>query len=111
MAPDSRREPWLPINSDYRSRNAASQDADPLSLLSWYRSLIVLRRSRPSLREGSMGFLDLGPDILAYERVDSSAESTVILLNFSSRRRNIVLEKKLQCSWAALGKGHGAGRR
>ena len=99
-------KPWLPINSDYRSRNAASQDADPLSLLSWYRSLIVLRRSRPSLREGSMGFLDLGPDILAYERVDSSAESTVILLNFSSRRRNVVLEKKLQ---VLLGSARGKG--
>ncbi len=51
---------WLPVNSDYASRNASAQERDPASLLSWYKALIALRRARPELREGAIAFLDAG---------------------------------------------------
>jgi len=38
-------QPWLPVNSDYRSRNVALQEADSTSLLSWYKALLALRRA------------------------------------------------------------------
>jgi alpha-glucosidase len=90
--------PWLPVNSDYRVRNVALQDKDPASLLSWYRSLISLRRSMPALREGSIAFLDFDPDILAFERKAPTSngrteEMIVVVLNFASGRRAIELEK------------------
>jgi alpha-glucosidase len=93
--------PWLPVNSDYRTRNAAAQAGDPASLLSWYRSLISLRRAKPALRAGSIAFLALDPDVLAYERVAfpagaNSAESLVVLLNFASGPRAIGLEKAVR---------------
>jgi alpha-glucosidase len=84
-------QPWLPVNSDYRSRNVALQEADSTSLLSWYKALLALRRSRPALREGSIAFLGLDPDVLAYERV--SGERLLILLNFSSKSRSIGIER------------------
>jgi alpha-glucosidase len=92
--------PWLPVNSDYRARNVAAQEADPTSLLSWYKALLALRRSRSELREGSLAFLDLAPDILAYERrgfanerKGSAEGSLLVLLNFASRRRRFELAK------------------
>jgi alpha-glucosidase len=80
-------EPWLPVNSDYRSRNVAAQAADPGSLLAWYKALIVLRRSRRELREGGIAFLDLAPDLLSYERTGRAGEGLIVLLNFASRKR------------------------
>ena len=85
-------EPWLPVNSDYRSRNVAAQEADPVSLLSWYKALIALRRSSAALLEGAISFLDLHPDVLAYERAADSGKRVLVLLNFSSRIRRVSLD-------------------
>jgi alpha-glucosidase len=105
-------KPWLPVNSDYASRNATVQAADPASLLSWYKALIALRRSRESLRSGSITFLDLDRDLLAYERASSSGERIFVLLNFASRPRRISLDRPLEvllgsarAAGEALGKG------
>ena len=81
--------PWLPLNSDFDRRegtavNVEAQDADPDSLLNWYRKLIRLRRSRPELTHGSIEFLDSHQDLLVYRR-EHLGSSTTILLNFSSR--------------------------
>ena len=45
-------QPWLPINDDYLARNVAVQEKDEASMLSWYRSLLGLRRSRPLAARG-----------------------------------------------------------
>ena len=87
----TRGTPWLPLNEDYVSRNVAAQESDPRSLLSWYRSLIALRRSEEALRSGDIRFLDLDRDVLAYER-HAGGEVVVVLLNFASRTRRIRLE-------------------
>lgn len=42
--------PWLKVNPDYKNINAAKQDQDPESVLSFYRSLIALRKN-PEYRE------------------------------------------------------------
>jgi alpha-glucosidase len=84
--------PWLPVNPDYRSRNVAAQEGDPDSLLSWYKALIALRRSTPALREGDIRFLDLHPEVLAYERQAQAGGRILVLLNFASARRTVRLE-------------------
>lgn len=86
--------PWLPVNSDYVSRNVASQETDPSSLLSWYKALIALRRSRRELREGGIVFLDLSPDLLSYERTGRAGDGALVLLNFASRPRRFELAGK-----------------
>jgi len=85
-----RAAPWLPPNSDYVSRNVSAQLAVPGSLLSWYKALLALRRGSAALREGSIAFLDLHEDVLAYER-RSGGERVLVLLNFSSRPRSVGL--------------------
>ena len=86
-------EPWLPVNPDYASRNAAIQAADPGSLLSWYKRLIALRRSRTALRRGRIAFLDLGKDLLAYSR-ETEGDEILVLLNFSSAARRVSLGRR-----------------
>jgi alpha-glucosidase len=102
VASGSSRAPWLPVNSDYLTRNVAAQAADPTSLLSWYKALIALRRSSPELREGSIAFLDLHPDVLAYERTTPGGGSVLVLLNFSSKGRSINLERESRVLLASL---------
>ena len=70
-------ESWLPVNPDYVSRNVSVETSDPRSLLSWYRSLIALRRARPELRSGSITFLDLDREVLAYERAEGEGRLLV----------------------------------
>lgn len=85
--------PWLPVNSDYRSRNVAVEKADRASLLCWYKALLALRRSRRELREGGIAFLDLAPDVLAYERTGRAGKGVIVFLNFASRRRRFEFAK------------------
>ena len=42
---------WLPFHDDWRTRNVATQDADPDSMLSLYRRLLALRRGVPDVAE------------------------------------------------------------
>ena len=78
-----------PLIRILKRENVAAQEADPGSLLRWYKSLIALRRTRAELREGMIEFLDLAPDILAYERrlaVPGRAR-ILVFLNFSRKPR------------------------
>jgi alpha-glucosidase len=90
-------KPWLPINADWRERNVEAQAAEPDSLLSWYRSLLALRRREPALRRGTIRFLDAPKDVLAYERFDEASGGRIaVFLNFSSRAHEIPIGKKLR---------------
>ena len=60
----SAAKPWLPI-VDPAARNVAEQSRDPESLLSFWRSLIALRREL----DGSLEMVDAGAgDVLAFRR-------------------------------------------
>jgi len=77
-------EPWLPFGDDADERNVEVQLADPDSALNLVRSLLELRRTRPSLNRGSMRLLDgMADDVLGYERIQDD-ERTTVLINFST---------------------------
>ncbi|SFW44401.1 alpha-glucosidase [Luteibacter sp. UNCMF366Tsu5.1] len=77
---------WLPVASNYRTVNVASEMADSGSLLQWYRTLIDLRRSNPSLHDGAMTFVDTqNPHVLTYVR--EGAEPVLVAMNFSGEPR------------------------
>lgn len=83
-------EPWLPLNADWRTRNMSAQGADPASMLSLYRRLIALRRSRPALHHGDIHLLEAAPDVVAYERREGD-ERLAIALNLSAEPRPLAL--------------------
>lgn len=44
--------PWLPVNKNYRTLNAAAEEADADSVLHFYRHLAKLRETIPALLDG-----------------------------------------------------------
>jgi alpha-amylase len=45
--------PWQTINANYAQYNVAVEDANPGSLLEWYKRLIAVRNQSPALRRGT----------------------------------------------------------
>ena len=76
--------PWLPVNDDYRTFNAASEEADPDSVLNWYITLSRLRKEHAELVDGT--YEELFPEheqVFAYIRENEEAKA-VILINLST---------------------------
>ena len=76
-------EPWLPVHDDYETSNAEAQDADPNSVLSWYRDLAELRRALPVLAAGDYRELMAESEqVFAFERT-CGQDRAVVLANFT----------------------------
>jgi alpha-glucosidase len=74
--------PWLRVHDDFADRNVAAQDADPESVLNFYRRLLELRRGSAALRAGAFQPLVKRPvEALAYLR-QSPGQSILVALNF-----------------------------
>jgi len=80
--------PWLRFGDDADTRNVATQAADPGSVLSTYRRLIALRRTREALRSGTLRLVDTGtPDVLAWYR-EAPGERLLVVVNFADEPRD-----------------------
>jgi alpha-glucosidase len=78
-------KPWMKMSAMKEELTVEKQNADPGSMLGFYRRLIALRNSSKVLQNGDFalgsGELD---DVLAYRRGDDG-ETVSVLLNFSNR--------------------------
>ncbi len=84
-------ETWLPLAGDYAARNVAALTADPKSILSLYRRLLGLRRSRPALQGGAYRAVDVAyDDVYVYHRA-VFAERYLIALNFAAEPRTLAI--------------------
>ncbi len=82
---------WLPVGSDYKTRNVAVESADPASVLNWYRRLIELRRTVPALSEGDYNTLPVSDEhLLAFSRT-LQGKTVVVLLNMSGDEQTVSL--------------------
>ena len=89
FSPSGGAEPWLPLAPDWTERNVERELADPDSMLSLYRRLLALRRTRTALRAGTMTiWACAAADCLAYERA-AGPERLVVVLNFSNEQYEI----------------------
>lgn len=85
----SSAQPWLPLNPDHIKRNVAAQQADPHSLLHFYKRLLALRREHPALTRGSYELIGGAPSgVLAYVRTTAD-ERALVLLNFKGSPRSV----------------------
>ena len=76
-------QPWIKVNPNYTQINVEAQEADPNSVLNYYRALIQLRKDEDVIRDGD--YTEIMPDwdnIFAYSRNDGHKKLTV-LANFS----------------------------
>lgn len=75
-------KPWMDINPNHVSMNVASEEADPDSVLNFYRKLFALRKEMPVLQEGKIiPLLRDDPQILAYKRA-LDGKQVLVLANF-----------------------------
>jgi alpha-glucosidase len=84
-APDA--TPWLPIESDWPTKNAAAQRSDSKSMLTLYRRLLALRRQHDTLHAGAIADVAAEGDVLRYRRValpDGESTDFQVLLNLGT---------------------------
>ncbi len=95
--------PWLKVHPNFVQRNVEAQKADPLSLFSFYRNLLALRRSQSALQKGMFQPLTFEPrQVLAYLRQEGE-ETILVALNFGKRKIKLALGPRLEnAHWELL---------
>ncbi len=74
-------KPWLAVNPNYTDINVAQAEADPSSVLAFYRALIQMRKDHPIMVYGTYRDLALhDPYLYIYER-ELEGEVWRIVLN------------------------------
>jgi alpha-glucosidase len=85
---------WLPAASSHRALAVDRQEADPGSLLHFYRRLLHWRRAEPALHGGEMSLLPAHEQVLAYVR-GAAAERVLCAFNFSAAPATLDLPASL----------------
>ena len=87
----TRGTPWMDPCADAEQVNAAAEEADPDSVLHFYRALIRARKGRPSVLWGRTEFLARDdPDLFLYTRT-AEEEALFSANNFSGKERSFPL--------------------
>ncbi|MBS1600254.1 MAG: alpha-glucosidase [Bacteroidetes bacterium] len=77
--------PWIKVNPNYKTINEETENADPNSVLNYFKNVVNLRKTHPALVYGKYDLLDkTNPDVYAYTRT-GEGEKLLILLNFTSK--------------------------
>ena len=83
-------EPWLPLTSDWKTRNVAGMEQDGGSILALYRKLLRLRREHTALRTGDYREILVTEGVFVFAR-EADAERLLVALNFTSHPREATL--------------------
>jgi alpha-glucosidase len=87
-------EPWLPVNPNYADGiNVKEQLDDPLSLLNFYKRMLRLRKSTPTLVEGDyQPVQEKSDEYLAFLRKTNS-QTVLVILSFSKTPEKLNFSK------------------
>lgn len=84
---------WLPVPPSYQTVNVDAELKNAGSLLNWYKQLIAMRRTVPSLHSGDITILNTDhPAVLAYARHIAGSPSTLVAMNFTAQPQTITLD-------------------
>ena len=79
-------EPWFALNPNYASINVEAQEADPDSLLNFYRSLIAFRKDSAVIRFGEYReLLKRHPRLYVYKR-SYKGENIIVICSFTDKQ-------------------------
>ena len=81
----SEATPWFYVNPNYPQINAAAQEADPDSLLNFYRKAIALRKELPVVREGSYRELYRHSGKLYVYVRETAAQRLLVVCSFTEK--------------------------
>jgi oligo-1,6-glucosidase len=77
--------PWIKVNPNYTTINAAAQEKDPNSCLNYFRKLTALRKANSALIYGKYTLLDKdNPNAYTYLR-EWEGKKLLVVLNFTSK--------------------------
>ena len=84
--------PWLPVPPTYTTVNVKAEEPQPDSLLSWYKSLIALKKDNPALAHGDNVMLDMeNTKVLSWMRKAAGAPQVVVAVNFTADAQTVNL--------------------
>lgn len=87
--------PWLKVNSNYTAINVESQEAQPDSVLNYYRKLTALRKSKEYKEVFTYGTFapvyENTETVMAYYRVDGE-KRVLVVANFGKEQVELKLE-------------------
>ncbi|MDO8286777.1 MAG: alpha-amylase family glycosyl hydrolase [Rhodoferax sp.] len=84
-------KPFRPIAPNAARYNVAAHLADPQSLLSFYKSMLTLRNTLPSLASGSYDAPQVQGRVMAYRRT-LGTETTLVVINYGTQPGRIALK-------------------
>jgi alpha-glucosidase len=87
-------KPWLRLDKTYKRENVQTQANDPHSMLSFYRRLIKLRQSEPSLMIGNYIPVYSDGQVISYIRKAEGANEFLVILNLTHRPAYFTPEHK-----------------
>jgi alpha-glucosidase len=93
-------KPWLPIKPEQSVLNVAGQNADPDSVLNFYRQILAFRKAHPALFDGDIEFLAAGEPVLAFRRSQGD-EKLLCIFNLSAETLKVTFDGDAQ-----MGLGH-----
>ncbi len=75
----SSAEPWYAFSTEEADITVAAQEADPKSLLNFYKTMTALRKNQPALSQGFMQVIETEENaLLAFKRATSEQEILVL---------------------------------
>ena len=78
-------KPWFYVNQNHKEINAAQQDADPNSLLNFYRKAIALRKALPVVKDGTYkDHFFMSGKRYVYSR-DNGKQKILVMCSFSKQ--------------------------
>jgi glycosidase len=84
-------KPFRPISPNVALQNAASQIDDPTSLLAYYKTMIALRNTRPSIAQGNYEGVVVSDDAIAFQR-KLGEETTLVVINYGAGRTQVKVD-------------------
>lgn len=88
----SKATPWLPVPPSATTHNVATESADPVSILNFYKRLLDVRHHEKALIEGEYIALDEGnSNVLSFMRQFKS-EAMLVVLNMSDAAQKVRLD-------------------
>ncbi|MBX3607512.1 MAG: alpha-glucosidase C-terminal domain-containing protein [Piscinibacter sp.] len=91
-------QPFRPLVANWKTHNVAAEQADPGSLLHWYRGLIALRNAEPALSVGRFTPLSQrDAPIFAFTR-EHEGSTLLVLINYAYREATLTVPAPLEAA-------------
>ncbi len=88
-------KPWILVNPNYKTINAAAEEADSESVLNYYKRIIKFRHEHSTMVYGDFKVIDrLNPDVFAYIRGQGN-DRYLVLLNMTNNAVEFTLPESV----------------